>query len=67
MLTGCCTDLCIINFALPLKTYINQNDLNIKVKIYENAVETYDTPTHSRKEYNKIAFKIMKQNGIVIE
>lgn len=66
VLTGCCTDLCVMNFALPLKTYINEHDLNIKVTIYKNAVETYDSPTHNRDEYNEMAFKIMKQNGIEI-
>lgn len=55
-----------MNFALPLKTYINEYDLNIKVVIYKNAVETYDAPTHNREEYNDIALKIMKQNGIEI-
>lgn len=67
VITGCCTDLCVMNFALPLKTYINEHDLNIKVTIYKNAVETYDAPTHNRDEYNKMAFKIMKQNGIDIK
>lgn len=66
VLTGCCTDLCIMNFAIPLKTYINEYNLNIKVKIFKNAVETYDLPIHNRQEYNEIAFKIMKQNGIEI-
>lgn len=67
VLTGCCTDLCVMNFALPLKTYINEHNLNINVTIYKNAVETYDAPEHSRKEYNDMAFKIMKQNGIEIK
>lgn len=66
VLTGCCTDLCILNFAIPLKTYINEHNLNTKVVIYKNAVETYDAPTHNRKEYNDMAFKIMQQNGIDI-
>lgn len=66
VLTGCCTDLCVMNFALPLKNYINEHDLNIKVTIYKNAVETYDSPMHNREEYNDMAFKIMKQNGIEI-
>lgn len=65
-LTGCCTDLCVMNFALPLKNYINEKDLDIKVKIYKNCVETYDTPLHNRDEYNEMAFKIMQQNGIEI-
>ena len=67
ILTGCCTDLCVMNFALPLKTYINEHDLNIKVTIYENAVDTYDAPTHNRDEYNEIALRIMKLNGIEIK
>ena len=64
VLTGCCTDLCVMNFALPLKNYINEHNLNIKVTIYENCVETYDAPTHNREEYNEMAFKIMQLNGI---
>lgn len=66
ILTGCCTDLCVMNFALPLKNYINEYNLNIKVTLLKNAVETYDAPTHPREEYNEIAFKIMEQNGINI-
>ena len=23
---GCCTDICVLNLALPLKNYFNQND-----------------------------------------
>ena len=67
VLTGCCTDLCVMNFALPLKNYINEYDLNIKVTIYKNTVETYNSPIHNREEYNAMAFKIMKQNGIEIK
>jgi len=67
VLTGCCTDLCVMNFALPLKNYINEHDLNIKVIVYENYVETYDAPNHNREEYNDMAFKIMKLNGIEVK
>ena len=66
ILTGCCTDLCVMNFALPLKNYINEHNLDIKVTIYKNAVETYNSPEHNREEYNEIAFKIMNLNGITI-
>jgi len=67
VLTGGCTDLCVMNFALPLKNYINEHNLNIKVIVYENCVETYNAPNHNREEYNEMAFKIMKQNGIEIK
>ena len=67
VLTGCCTDLCVLNFAIPLKTYINEHDLDIKVTIYKNTVETYEVEGHNREEYNEMAFRIMKQNGIEIK
>ena len=66
VITGCCTDICVMNLALPLKHFINENDLDIKIKVYKNSVETYDAPTHNREEYNQIAFKIMNLNGIEI-
>jgi len=66
IITGCCTDICIINFALPLKNYINEHNLNISVIVPKNAVETYNTPNHSREEYNEMAFKLMEQSGIKI-
>lgn len=66
VLTGCCTDICVMNFALPLKTYINEHNLNIKMTIFKDTVETYDSPTHNREEYSKMAFKIMALNGINI-
>ena len=67
VLSGCCTDICVLNFALPLKTYINEYNLPIKVTVYKEAVETYGSDFHNREEYNQMAFKIMKQNGIEIK
>lgn len=61
---GCCTDICVINLAIPLQNYFDQKDRNILIKIPKNAVETYDSPTHNRDEYNEIAFKLMEQAGI---
>lgn len=61
---GCCTDICIINLAIPLQNYFDQKNRNILIKIPKNAVETYDSPTHNRDEYNEIAFKLMEQAGI---
>ncbi len=66
IITGCCTDICVINFAIPLKNYINEHNLNISVIVPKNAVETYDSTNHSREEYNEMAFKLMEQSGIKI-
>lgn len=67
IITGCCTDICVLDFAIPLKKYIDEYNLDISVTVPEDGVETYDSPTHNREEYNKIAFTLMKQAGIKIE
>ena len=64
IITGCCTDICVINLAIPLKNYFDEHDRDINIKIYKSAVETYNSPEHKREEYRNIAFKLMKQAGI---
>ncbi len=64
IIVGCCTDICILNLAIPMQNYFDQKDLDIKITIPKNAVETYEGPEHKREEYNTIAFKLMKQAGI---
>ena len=66
-ITGCCTDICIINFAIPLKNYFNEYNINTKVVISKNCVDTYNSEFHNKDEYNKIAFKLMEQAGIIIK
>lgn len=61
---GCCTDICVLQAAIPLKTYFNEMNLQVEVTVPKNAVETYNAPTHDRKEYNEIAFKLMENAGI---
>lgn len=64
VITGCCTDICDINLAIPLQNYFDQVNRNINIIIPINAVETYNAPNHNREEYNEIAFKMLKQSGI---
>jgi len=67
VITGCCTDICVLDFVSPLKKYIDEYNLDITVTVPKDGVETYDSPTHNREEYNSIAFKLMKQAGIKIK
>lgn len=64
IITGCCTDLCVLDLALPLVNYFDAFNRNTLVIVPENAVETYDAPNHCREKYNDIAFKLMKQEGV---
>ena len=63
---GCCTDICVMQAAIPLKTFINQHDLNIEVIVPKNTVETYNAPVHNREEYNEMSYKLISQAGIQV-
>lgn len=68
VITGCCTDICILNAALALINYFNQNDRNVEVVVPRLLTETYHIPeVHDREEYTNMAFKLMDQAGINIE
>ena len=67
IVTGCCTDICVLNLVLPLTNYFDQNKRDVKVSVYEDAIETYDSPSHSAKEYNEMSLKLMHQAGIEIK
>ena len=63
---GCCTDICVINFVVPLKNYFNKINKDIKIFVVESATETYDAPNHNREEYNEMAYKLIMQTGIEV-
>lgn len=64
IVTGCCTDICVLNLVISLQTYFDEQNRNTKIIVPTNAVETYNSDSHKRDEYNEIAFKIMNQTGI---
>ena len=67
VITGCCTDICVMNLAIPLINYFDENDREVKVRVPQNAVETFNSETHDREEYNKMALRLMKNQGIGVE
>lgn len=64
IIVGCCTDICVLNLAIPLQNYFDEKNRDIKITLPKNAVETYNAPYHNRDEYNEIALKLMAQAGI---
>ena len=67
VVVGCCSDICIINFALPLINYFDENDLDIDVVVREDLIETYNSINHNREEYNNIAKLLLTQAGVNVE
>lgn len=64
---GCCTDICILNFLIPLKNSFNQADNIVNVFVVKSATETFDIPdVHEAEYYNKIAYQLMAQAGIIV-
>lgn len=63
---GVCSDICVLNTAVPTKMYLNECNRNVNVIVPENAMETFDAPGHSRSEYNNIAKKVLRLNGISV-
>lgn len=66
VVSGCCTDICVLQFALTMKAYLQQARLDTKMIVVKDAVETFDLPGHPRDEFNDFSFKLMQSAGIEI-
>lgn len=67
ILLGCCTDICILHYALSLKTYFNQYNIAKEVIVVEDACATFTAPHHHAIEFHDMAIALMKQAGIMIK
>ncbi len=66
IVTGVCTDICVMQFALSLKTYFNSINRKCRVIVPLNCVDTYDAPSHNRVLMNAMAVKMMRVAGVEI-
>lgn len=64
IVTGDCTDICVLQFCLGLKTYFTAQDRLVKIIVPLSCVETYDAPFHSSDFANLAAYKLLKDSGI---
>ena len=65
IITGCCTDICIQNFAIALRNFFDELNMDVEIIVPKDAVETYDIPDiHDRKENNERAYTVMENTGI---
>ena len=68
ILVGCCTDICVLQFALSWVGYLHQNNYeNKKIYLPLNAVDTYHAKgAHEAATFNKMAVHLMENAGIQI-
>lgn len=67
VIVGCCSDICVMNLALSLKTYLIDLSSDIQVVIVADGVDTYDSPTHNASVYTLMSLYLLKANGIKVE
>jgi len=66
IITGDCTDLCILQLALTLKAHFNRLNQGSRIIVPKNAVDTYDAPQHNAELMGTTALFNMMINGIEI-
>ena len=66
IITGCCTDICVLQFALSLRTYLNEKNMRKDVILPTACVATYGAPSHDEKYYTQAALNLMKNAGILV-
>lgn len=65
-LMGCLSEVCVLNGAVGLRTFFDQNNRNVDVLVHADAIDTYDTKDHVADEITKKALIEMQNNGIKI-
>jgi len=66
IITGCVTDICVLQFALSLKAYFNEENKIKRIIVPMNAVETYDGGSHDGYIMNLFALYNMHISGIEV-
>lgn len=67
LITGCCTDICVMNLALTLNTYFISVNEDVNIIVVEDAVDTFDAPGHNADIFNSMSLNILKSNGIKVQ
>lgn len=66
IITGCCSDICILQFALSLQSWLNEHQkINQKIIIPINMIDTYHIDKiHDAILENEFSIRNMAANGI---
>jgi len=66
IITGCCTDICIYQFAVTLRAYLNHHRINARVIVPRDLSDTFDAEGHDAAAINEIFFASMAANGVEV-
>ena len=66
IITGCCTDICIYQLAVTLRSYFNEMNIDKNIIVPMSLVDTYDGPCHNRDVMNNMFLNSMLDNGVQV-
>lgn len=66
IITGNCTDICVLQFGTTLKAYFNEKNREVRIIVPQNMVETYDAPNHPAASLNLVGLYLLQLNGVEI-
>ena len=66
LVVGCCTDICIQQFALTLKTEFNRTNRSSRVVVPVSMTATYDAPGHPVALIELASYLNMQTSGVEI-
>lgn len=66
LLCGCCTDICVMQFALTLKAYGDCHHRPYRIIVPDMLTDTFDGDGHDGTNFHNLALLLMEQAGIEI-
>lgn len=66
IVTGVCTDICVMQFCLTLKAGFNRENRRSRILVPLDCVETYDFRMHNITLTNTMAIFFMEQSGMEV-
>ena len=66
IVTGVCTDICVQQFSITLKTWFNSRNKKSRIIVPISMVDTYDLDIHDAELTNIMALYNMSINGVEI-
>lgn len=64
LLCGCCTDICVLQFALTLKAYGDRYNHPYRIIVPDALTDTFDGDGHDGEIFQNLALLLMQQAGI---
>ncbi|MEG0479965.1 MAG: isochorismatase family cysteine hydrolase [Clostridium sp.] len=66
IVVGCCTDICVMQLCLGLKTYLNNKNMDKNITVPVNCTETFDLFSHKGDFVDLMGIQLMEWAGINI-